>query len=93
MMVHVDSKPLALSFSSLVVGTAQGDVDHHGRPSAGHRRCSNRDQAVAPTGDRLSGRELAADGAEPLDSRFERVAGLGRDDGDQAAGEDDLTGA
>ena len=32
MMVHVDSKPLALSFSSLVVGTAQGDVDHRGRP-------------------------------------------------------------
>ena len=38
------------------------------------------------------GREPAADGAEPFDRRFERVAGLGRDDGDQAAGEDDLTG-
>ena len=35
MMVHVDSKPLALPFSSLVVGTAQGDVDHCGRPLCG----------------------------------------------------------
>jgi len=35
MMVHVDSKPLALSFSSLVVGTAQGDVDQYGRPLYG----------------------------------------------------------
>ena len=32
MMVYVDSKPLALTLSSLVVGTAQGDVDHYGRP-------------------------------------------------------------
>jgi len=35
MMVHVDSKPLALSSSSLVVGTAQGDVNHYGRPLCG----------------------------------------------------------
>jgi len=110
MMVYVDSKPLALSLSSLVVGTAQGGVNHRGRPLCGMadvliatRRSlpqgPNRDQAVAPTraesrpGGRLIGRELAADRAEPLDRRFERVAGLGRDDGDQAAGEDDLTGA
>jgi len=33
-MVHVDSKPLALSISSLVVGTAQGDVDHMAGPLA-----------------------------------------------------------
>jgi hypothetical protein len=32
MMVHVDSQPPALTLSSLVVGTAQGDVDHYGRP-------------------------------------------------------------
>jgi len=103
-MVYVDSKPLALSLSSLVVGTAQGGVNHRGRSLCGMadvliatRRSlpqgPNRDQAVAPTRGRLIGRELAADRAEPLDRRFERVAGLGRDDGDQAAGEDDLTGA
>jgi len=35
MMVHVDSKPLALSSNSFVVGTAQGDVNHCGRPLCG----------------------------------------------------------
>jgi len=36
MMVHVDSKPLAPPFSYLVVGTAQGDVDHRGQSLCAH---------------------------------------------------------
>ena len=50
MMVHVDSKPLALPVSSLVVGTAQGDVSHYGRRLFAY--VNYRDRAVAPTGNR-----------------------------------------
>ena len=32
MIVYVDSKPLALPFSSLDVGTAQGDMNYRDRP-------------------------------------------------------------
>ena len=55
MIVHVDSKPLALSFSSLVVSTAQGDVDYHGRPFCDYM--NYRGQAAAPTKSRCAYRE------------------------------------
>ena len=55
MIVHVDSKPLALSFSSLVVSTAQGDVDYHGRPFCDYM--NYRGQAAAPTKSRCSYKE------------------------------------